>query len=336
MFNDGKIKTMKPRTIDTIFTAFIGAWLAALSPAQAQTYPAKPIRLVVGFAAGGGTDYVARAIAPKLGEALGQPFIIDNKPGAAGTLGNELVAKSAPDGYTLLAAAAGPMTVAPNFLSKLPYDTFKDFEPIALVATSPFVLVVNPALPFKTLAEFNAAAKAKPGSINFGSSGTGGSPHLAGELYKRMAGIDIVHVPYKGLAPALIDLLGGQIQAVFADIGLALKQIEAGKLRPLAVTGPQRFAALPAVPTIIESGLPGYRAETWYGLVAPAGVPAPIISRLHAETRKALAAPELQAQLASQGLVPASMSSAEFAAMIRDDFNKWGRLIKEANIQQTP
>jgi len=228
--------------------ALAGTMLTTISPAQAQTYPSKPIRLVVGFAAGGGTDYVARAIAPRLTEALGQPLIVENRPGAAGTLGNDLVAKAAADGYTLLAAAAGPMTVAPNFLGKLPYDTFKDFDPVALIVTSPFVLVVNPTLPIKTLAEFDALAKAKPGSINFGSSGTGGSPHLAGELYKRMAGIDIVHVPYKGLAPALTDLLGGQIQAVFADIGLALKQIEAGKLRPLAVTGAQRFAALPTGP----------------------------------------------------------------------------------------
>jgi len=333
LFNIGKIIRMKTRAA---VIALAGTMLTTISPAQAQTYPSKPIRLVVGFAAGGGTDYVARAIAPRLTEALGQPLIVENRPGAAGTLGNDLVAKAAADGYTLLAAAAGPMTVAPNFLGKLPYDTFKDFDPVALIVTSPFVLVVNPTLPIKTLAEFDALAKAKPGSINFGSSGTGGSPHLAGELYKRMAGIDIVHVPYKGLAPALTDLLGGQIQAVFADIGLALKQIEAGKLRPLAVTGAQRFAALPTVPTVIEAGVPGYRAETWYGLVAPSGTPAPIISRLHAETRKALAAPELQAQLASQGLVPANLSSAEFAAMIREDFNKWGRLIKEANIQQTP
>ncbi len=327
---------MKTGTAVTVLAVLAGTLLATISPAPAQTYPNKPIRLVVGFAAGGGTDYVARAIAPRLTEALGQPLIVENRPGAAGTLGNDLVAKAAADGYTLLAAAAGPMTVAPNFLGKLPYDTFKDFDPVALIVTSPFVLVVNPTLPVKTLAEFDTLAKSRPGSINFGSSGTGGSPHLAGELYKRMAGIDIVHVPYKGLAPALTDLLGGQIQAVFADIGLVLKQIEAGKLRPLAVTGPQRFAALPAVPTVMESGVPGYRAETWYGLVAPAGVPASIVSRLHAETRKALVAPELQAQLATQGLVPANLSSAEFSTMIRDDFNKWGRLIKEANIQQTP
>lgn len=327
---------MKTSTAVTALAVLAGTLLTTISPAPAQTYPNKPIRLVVGFAAGGGTDYVARAIAPRLSEALGQPLIVENRPGAAGTLGNDLVAKAAADGYTLLAAAAGPMTVAPNFLGKLPYDTFKDFDPVALIVTSPFVLVVNPALPVKTLAEFDALAKSRPGSINFGSSGSGGSPHLAGELYKRMAGIDIVHVPYKGLAPALTDLLGGQIQAVFADIGLALKQIEAGKLRPIAVTSAQRFATLPAVPTVIEAGVPGYRAETWYGLVAPAGVPAAIISRLHAETRKALAAPELKAQLASQGLVPANLSSAEFAAMIREDFNKWGRLIKEANIQQTP
>ena len=308
--------------------------LAAGHAAVAQTYPSKPIRLVVGFAPGGGTDYVARAIGPKLTEALGQPIIVENKPGASGAVGNELVAKSAPDGYTLVVAAAGTMAIAPNFLGKLGFDTFRDFEPIALFVTAPFVVVVNPALPAKTLAEFNALARAKPGSLNFGSSGTGGTPHLSGELYKRMAGIDIVHVPYKGLAPALTDLLGGQVQAVFADIGLVLKQIEAGRLRPLAVTSARRFAALPEVPTVSETGVAGYQAETWYGLSAPAGTPPAIIARLHAEVRKALAAPDLQAQFASQGLVTASLTTAEFAAQLRDDYNKWGKLIKEANIQQ--
>ena len=244
------------------------------------------------------------------------------------------MAKSAPDGYTLVVAAAGTMAIAPNFLGKLGFDTFRDFEPIALFVTAPFVVVVNPALPAKTLAEFNALARAKPGSLNFGSSGTGGTPHLSGELYKRMAGIDIVHVPYKGLAPALTDLLGGQVQAVFADIGLVLKQIEAGRLRPLAVTSARRFAALPEVPTVSETGVAGYQAETWYGLSAPAGTPPAIIARLHAEVRKALAAPDLQAQFASQGLVTASLTTAEFAAQLRDDYNKWGKLIKEANIQQ--
>lgn len=316
-----------------LFAALLVATLTAAPHAAAQGYPAKPIRLVVGFAPGGGTDYVARAVGPKLTEALGQPIVIENKPGASGMLGAELVAKSPPDGYTLVVAAAGVMAIAPNLHAKPPFDTFKDFDPVALIVTSPFVLVLNPSVPAKTLAEFNALAKAKPGSLNFGSAGTGGAPHLAGELYKRMAGVNIVHVPYKGLAPALTDLLGGQIQAVFADIGLTLKHIEAGKLKPIAVTGIRRFAFLPEVPTVMESGVPDYKAETWYGISAPAGTPSAIIARLHSEVRKAIASPELQSQFTAQGLVPAALSTTEFAALIREDFNKWAKLIKEANIQ---
>jgi tripartite-type tricarboxylate transporter receptor subunit TctC len=248
---------------------------------------------------------------------------------------NEMVAKSAPDGYTLLVAAAGAMTIAPNINANAGFDTFRDFEPIALVVTSPYLLTVNPSVPAKNLAEFTALAKASPGKLNFASAGTGGAPHLAGELYKRMAGVDLVHVPYKGLAPAITDVLGGQVQAVFADINLVLKQIEAGKLKALAITGTQRFAALPDLPTMAEAGLPGYQAQTWYGLVAPAGTPASVIKRLHAEVSKALALPEMRSQFATQGMLPASASAtpADFAALIRTDFDKWRKLIKEAGIK---
>lgn len=313
--------------------ALMAAMLAAMTGAGAQTYPSKPIRLIVGFAAGGGTDLVARAVGPKLADALGQTVIVENKPGASGMLSAGLVAKSPPDGYTLLVTAAGIMTIAPNFHAKPPFDTFRDFESIALIVTSPFVVVTNPSLPVKTLADFNALAKSKPGSINFGSSGTGGAPHLSGELYKRMAGVDIVHVPYKGLAPALVDLLGGQIQASFADVNLVLKHVEAGKLRALAVTGSRRFSVLPDVPTVSEAGVAGYRAETWYGLSAPAGTPAAIIARLYAEVRKAVDSPELQKQFVTQGLVPSTFTTAEYSALIREDYNKWSKLIKDANIR---
>jgi tripartite-type tricarboxylate transporter receptor subunit TctC len=306
---------------------------AAAFGAGAQGWPEKPIRLVVGFAAGGGTDLVARTIGPKLADALGQPVVVENKPGASGLIAGELVAKSPADGYTIMVTAAGILAVAPHFQAKPPFDTFKDFESIALIVTSPYVVVVNPSLPAKTLAEFNALARAKPGTINFGSSGAGGAPHLSGELYKRMAGIDIVHVPYKGLAPALTDLIGGQIQASFADVNLVLKNIEAGKLRALAVTGSKRFNVLPDVPTVAEAGVPGYRAETWYGLSAPAGTPPAIISRLYTEVRKAVDSPELQKQFVAQGLVPASLTTAEYSALIREDYNKWAKLIKEANIK---
>ena len=324
---------MKPILRTAIRNLLAAALVLAAGGAAAQAYPSKPVKLIVGFAPGGGTDLVGRAIASKLADAMGQPFVVENKPGASGTLSADLVAKSPADGYTLLVSAAGILTIAPNF-NKVTFDTFRDFEHVALVVTSPFVVVTNPTLGVKTLAEFNALAKAKPGTINFGSSGTGGAPHLSGELYKRLAGVNIVHVPYKGLAPALADLLGGQIQASFADVNLVLKHVEAGKLRALAVTGSKRFSVMPDVPTVSEAGVPGYRAETWYGLSAPAGTPPAIVARLYAEVRKAVDSPELQKQFVTQGLVPSTLTSAEYAALVREDYNKWAKVIAEANIQQ--
>lgn len=314
--------------------SFLLASLLALGPgvAAAQAWPAKPVKFIVGFAPGGGTDLVGRVIASKLGDALGQPVLVENRPGASGTLSAEFVAKSPADGYTLLVTAAGIMSIAPNF-DKVGYDSLKDFEHIALFVTSPFVVVVNPSVPARTLAEMNALAKAKPASLNVGSSGTGGTPHLSGELYKRLAGVDLVHVPYKGLAPALSDLLGGQIQVSFADVNLVLKHIEAGKLRALAITGNRRFSGLPDVPTVVEAGVPGYRAETWYGLSAPAGTPRAVVQRLYAESRKAVDAPDLQQRFQSQGLIPSTLTSAEYAALIAEDHAKWSKLIREAGIK---
>ena len=300
--------------------------------AAAQAWPAKPVKFIVGFAPGGGTDLVGRAIASKFSDALGQPVVVENKPGASGTLSAEFVAKSPADGYTLLVTAAGILSIAPNF-DKVGYDTFKDFEHIALFVTSPYVVVVNPSVPAKSLADLNALAKARPASLNFGSSGTGGAPHLAGELYKRLAGVDLVHVPYKGLAPALSDLLGGQIQLAFADVNLVLKHVEAGKLRALAITGNRRFAGLPDVPTVVEAGVPGYRAETWYGLSAPAGTPRAVVQRLYAEARKAVDSADLQQRFQSQGLIPSTLTSAEYAALIAEDHAKWSKLIREAGIK---
>jgi tripartite-type tricarboxylate transporter receptor subunit TctC len=300
---------------------------------SAQTYPSKPIKLVVTFPAGGGADFVGRVIASKLTDALGQPVVIDNRAGAGGMVGNDVIAKSAPDGYSLLLGAAGALTIAPNLYEKVTFDTMKDFEPVALIASSPFVLTVNPAVPANTLAEFTALAKANPGKYNFGSSGTGGAPHLAGELYKSMSGANIVHVPYKGLAPAITDLLGGQIQVLFADVGLVLPHIKAGKLKAIAVTGSRRSAALPDVPTMIEAGLPGYTAGTWYGILAPTGTAAPIVARLNAEVRKAVALPDVQSQFATQGVDPAPSTPEQFAGLIRDDFTKWSKLIKEVKIK---
>jgi tripartite-type tricarboxylate transporter receptor subunit TctC len=301
--------------------------------ALAQTYPNKPIKLVVTFTAGGGADFAARAIAAKLNEPLGQPVVVDNRAGGNGMIGNEAVAKSPPDGYSLLLGAAGPMTIVPHLYEKVPVNTLKDFEPIALIATSPFVLTVNPSMAANTLSEFTALARANPGKLNFGSSGTGGAPHLAGELYKSMTGVNIVHVPYKGLAQAITDLLGGQIQVLFADVGLVLPHIKSGKFKAIAVTGRERSLTLPDVPTMMEAGLAGYQAGTWYGLLAPAGTPAPIITRLNAEVRKALALADVKSQFMAQAVDPAPTTPEQFAALIRDDFNKWSKLIKDADIK---
>ena len=313
--------------------ALLSVALMSAPRAFGQTYPNKPIKLVVTFPAGGGADFAGRVIAAKLAEALGQPVIIDNRAGGGGMIGNEAIAKSPPDGYALLLGAAGPMTIVPNLYENVSVNTLKDFEPISLIASSPFVLTVNPSMPANTLSEFTALARASPGKLNFGSSGTGGAPHLAGELYKRMAGVDIVHVPYKGLAQAITDLLGGQIQVLFADVGLVLPHFKSGKLKAIAVTGRERSLSLPDVPTMVEAGLAGYQAGTWYGLLAPAGTPKPIITRLNAEVRKALALPDVKSQFMTQAADPAPTTPEQFTTLIRDDFNKWSQLIKEAKIK---
>ena len=287
---------------------------------------------IVTFAAGGGTDYVARAVAPMLGEALGQPIVVENRAGANGAVGAEAVAKSAPDGYTLVVGAAGTLAVAPH-LQRLPFDTFKDFAPVSLLATSPFIVTVNPSVPAGSIRELIALAKANAGKINFGSSGTGGAPHLATELFESMAGIDMVHVPYKGLGPAITDLIGGQIQVVFADVGLVSGHIKGGKLKGLAVSGSGRSSTMPELPTVAEAGVSGYSAGTWYGILAPAGTPPEIVSRLSDEVRKVLASPAIQASFASQGVEPAGNSPAAFTAFMRDEYAKWGKVIREAGIK---
>ena len=309
--------------------------LLALCPlaAQAQQYPNRPIKVLVGFAAGGGTDIVARVVGKNLGDVLGQPIVIENKPGASGMIANEIIAKAPADGYSLLVVGAGPMTISPNLLQTPTFDALKDFQPISMFGIAPFVLVVNPSMKVNTVAEFTALAKAQPGKLNFASSGTAGSPHMAGELYKRQAGVDIVHVPYKGLQPAVVDVVAGQVQAVFADLSVVLPLIQGGKLKPLAVTSAKISSFLPNVPTMAEAGLPDYRAETWYGLVAPAGIPAPIVKRLNEAVRIVLASPDIKANLASQGFELVPSTPDEFFGQIRHDYNKWSALIKDAGIK---
>jgi tripartite-type tricarboxylate transporter receptor subunit TctC len=313
-----------------LFLSFI--FLLISQNAFAQPYPSKPIRLIVTFAAGGGTDLVARAVSPKLSENLGQPMVVDNRAGANGAVGADALAKAAPDGYTLCMCAAGTLAVGPH-LTKQPFDTFKDFVPVSLVAISPFVVTVHPGVKATSVSELIELAKANPGKINFGSSGIGGAPHLSTELFKHMAGVDMVHVAYKGLGPAITDLLGGQIQLMFTDVGVVLPHLKAGKLRGLAISGATRSSAVPELPTVAEAGVPGYAASTWYGIFAPAGTPAPVVARISAEAGKVVALPEISSALVAQGVEPSASTPGQFAAFVRDEHAKWGKVIRDAGIR---
>jgi tripartite-type tricarboxylate transporter receptor subunit TctC len=309
------------------------AALAALltvcvSGAWAQAYPTKPIRLVVPFPAGGTTDILAREVGQRLSVTLGQPVVIDNRPGAAGNIGADLVAKSAADGYTLLMGTVGTHAINASLYAKMPYDHVKDFAPVILVAGVPNVLEVNPALPVNSVADLIKLAKAKPGQINFASSGSGTSIHLSGELFKTMAGVDMTHVPYKGSAPAITDLIGGQVQVMFDNLPSSLQFIKAGKLRAIAVTSANRAAALPDVPTIAESGLPGFEASSWFGIVVPAGTPPAIIARINTDVNQWLQSSEAREKLLAQGAIPAGGTPEQFAAHIRAETEKWAKVVK--------
>ena len=293
-------------------------------------YPAKPIRIVVPFPAGGTTDILARAVAQKLTDTTGQPVVVDNRPGAGANIGAELVAKSAPDGYTLLMGTVGTHAINASLYARMPYDHVKDFAPIILVAGVPNVLAINPSVPANSVQELIAYGKANPGKLNFASSGSGTSIHLAGELFKTMTGVQMTHVPYKGSAPAIADLLGGQVQLMFDNLPSALPHIKAGKLKALAVTSAQRSPALPDVPTVAESGLPGFEASSWFGLLAPAGTPKEIVARLNGEVAKWLATPEAKEKLASQGAIAAGQSSEDFVHHIAAETAKWQKVVKES------
>lgn len=300
---------------------------------QAQAWPSKPIRIVVPFAAGGTTDILARALAPELQRALGQPVVVDNKPGAGGNLGAAEVAKSPPDGYTMLMGTVGTHGINAALYPKLPYDPIKDFVPVTLVAGVPNVLVFNPAkadqLGIKNVADLIRYAKANPGKLNMASSGNGTSIHLSGELFKSMTGTYMVHFPYRGSGPALIDLMGGSMDLMFDNLPSSMPHIKAGKLKALAVTSAVRSTALPDVPTIAEAGpVKGYEASSWFGLLAPAGTPVDIVNRVQQETAKALAAPALKERLQAQGAIPSGNTSAEFAKLIDAETKKWAQVVK--------
>lgn len=315
----------------SILSIAFGLLVAGAAAAQAP-FPSRPITMLVGFAPGGGTDTAARIVAKRLSEALGQSVIVENRPGAGGNIAHEMVARAAPDGHTLLLSSVGSLAVAPHIVAKLPYDPLRDFAPVIMAVAFPNVLVVNASVPANTLAEFIKLANAKPGSINYGSSGIGGAGHLAGELFRLMAKVDIVHVPYKGGAPAMTDLLSGQVAAIFSAPATAVPQIKAGKLRALATTGPKRALAMPGVPTIAESGYPGYEAINWYGYTAPAKTPKEIVARLHKELSAILNDAAIREQLLSHGMETAPGTSEEFTRYIEREHATWGRVVKEAKI----
>jgi tripartite-type tricarboxylate transporter receptor subunit TctC len=317
--------------VNRFVVAAIAAFLSF--SAAAQSYPSKPIRLIVPFAAGGGNDNVARLVGKRLADGLGQPVLVDNRPGAGGVVGAELAAKSAPDGYTLFLGGVGSHAINPNLHEKLPYDPIKDFAPVALLAQAPLVLVVHPSVPANSVAELTAYARAHPGKLNFASNGNGSSSQLAAVMFDSMAGVEMVHVPYKGLSPALADLLSGQVQLMFSSVVAILPHIKAGKLRGLAVTGAKRLASLPELPTIAESGLPGYEASSWYGILAPAGTPRDIVMKLNAGLAKALEQPEVRNSLLAEGAEPVGGSPEAFAAHIRAEKERLGKLIRDAKIR---
>jgi tripartite-type tricarboxylate transporter receptor subunit TctC len=305
---------------------------AAIAPfaAQAQTYPARTITIVVPFAAGGTTDILARVIGQALGKELGQSVIVDNRAGAGGNIGAALAAKAPADGYTLFMGTVGTHAINQSLYKKLPFDPIKDFAPLTRVAMVPNLLVANPGKPYKNVKELVAYAKANPGRVNFGSSGSGSSIHLSGELFNALAKVDMVHVPYKGSAPAVSDLLGGQIDIMFDNMPSAIQHVRSGKLRPLAVTTAKRSPELPDVPTIAEAGVPGYEATSWFGMFAPAATPAPVVARLNSALVKVLADAEVKKKLAEQGAEPYSEKPEQFAGFIRQETVKWGKVVKES------
>jgi len=311
---------------------FLFAFLLIPGMAAAQAYPSKAVRLVVPFAAGGSTDIMGRLVAQKLSEVWGQQVIVDNRPGGSTTIGTDIVAKSAPDGHTLLVTPA-PFTIVPSLLKKLPYDPAKDFTPITLINTTPLVVIVHPGVPVKNIKELIALAKARPGVLNFGSSGSGGSNHLAGELFNAMANVKITHVPYKGNGPAMIDLLGGHIDMAYNGLTSAMQHIKSGKLRALGVTSLKRSAALPEMPTVDEQGVKGFQAIAWNGLTGPAGIPKAAVDRVAGDVARLMKSPELVEFLKREGSDPVGSSTAEYTAFLSSEITKWKKVIERAGIK---
>lgn len=312
--------------------AYLAALCVVSGVAQAADgYPSRPIRMIVAYPPGGGTDQVGRVMADQLSQTLGQNVVVDNRGGATGNIGTELAARAVPDGYTLLMGNVAPNAVNVSLFKKLGFDPVRDFAPVSLVAVTPNILVTNPSIPVKTVKELIAYAKAKPGALNFPSAGVGSSSHLAGEMLKSMTGISMVHIPFKGGGPALVAVIAGEVQIMFATMPAAMPHVKSGKVKPVAVTTAKRSQAMPDLPTIAESGVKGYEASTWYGLLAPARTPQAIVTRLHGDTVKILAGPTRQ-RLEVQGFEPEGGTPAEFTAYIKSEIIKWAKVIKDAGI----
>jgi len=303
------------------------------APSSAQDYPSKPIRLVVPYPPGSGTDIVGRLLAQRLGESLGQQVYVDNRPGAGATVGTAFVAKGTPDGYTILMADLGPLAIGPSFYRQLPYDPIKELAPISQVAVLPFVLVVHPSVPANNVPELIALAKAKPGQLNYASVGNGTAVHLATELFRQIAGIDIVHIPYKGSAPALTDLVAGRTSMMFVNVLSVRGFLESGQLRAVAIGTAERSPAMPEVPTVAESTQPNFRAGVWFGLLAPAETPRAIIDRLNAETVRVLQTPDFKAKLIEQGAESIPSSAEQFSALIQAEITKWADVIRSSGVR---
>lgn len=320
--------------IHPFFTTLTSMLFAASTTAvlAQQPYPTKPIRLIVPFAPGGGNDFLARLVGQKLGERLGQPFVVDNRAGASGIVATDMVAKAQPDGYTLLLGFVGPLALNPH-LEKVPYNPVRDFAAASLLASSYHILVVHPAVPARSVKELIGFAKARPGEINYASSGSGATLHLIGELFKSVAGISITHIPYKGAGPAAIAVISGEAQMMFSSTTAVLPHIRTNRLAALAVTSPNRSPLVPEVPTLVESGLRGVEVGSWYALVAPAATPREIIARLNAELIKLAATPDYRQQLEKQAFEPLTSSPEQFPAFVKAELEKWGKVIKAAGIK---
>ena len=317
----------------TIISAALLLYCTAPLPALAQAWPSKSIRWIVPFPPGGGNDTIARAVGQRLAESIGQPVVIDNRPGAGGTIGADLAARAPGDGYTLFLAGVASHGINPALGGRLPYDPVRDFAPVSLLATAPLLLVLHPSLPVRSVKDLLALARARPGALNFASNGRGSSSHMAAELFASMGQVKMEHVPYKGLAPALTDLLGGRVELMFSSLVAILPHVSAGKLRPVATTGSARSAVLANLPTVAEAGLTGYETASWYGVVTPAGTPGPVVERLSSELGRIIRTPAVREQLLADGAVPVGSTPQAFAAHIKAELARWSKLVRDAKIQ---